>query len=67
MATGKRVTLLDDFAGDILALADLLHIERFVIVGLSLGGQITLETWRQAPHRIRALVLADTFASLDTP
>jgi pimeloyl-ACP methyl ester carboxylesterase len=63
----KRVTLLDDFAKDVLDLADSLHIDRFVIVGLSLGGQITLETYRQAPERIRALVLADTFASLDTP
>jgi len=64
---GMRVTLLDDFATDILALADALQIERFAIVGLSLGGQIALETWRQAPERIRAVVLADTFASLDTP
>jgi pimeloyl-ACP methyl ester carboxylesterase len=67
LPTGKTVTLLDDFAEDILALADHLRIERFVIVGLSQGGQILLETWRQAPERIRALVLADTFASLDTP
>jgi pimeloyl-ACP methyl ester carboxylesterase len=67
LPAGKRVTLLDDFAEDILALADHLRIERFAIVGLSLGGQIVLETHRQAPERIRALVLADTFASLDTP
>jgi len=64
---GKNVTLLDDFAEDILALADRLNIDRFAIAGLSLGGQIALETWRQAPSRIRAVVLADTFASLDTP
>lgn len=64
---GKTVTLLDDFATDILSLADHLGIGRFVIAGLSLGGQIALETWRQAPARIGALVLADTFASLDTP
>jgi 3-oxoadipate enol-lactonase len=67
LPAGKRVTLLDDFAQDILALADHLQIERFILVGLSLGGQIILETWRQAPDRMRALVLADTFASLDTP
>jgi 3-oxoadipate enol-lactonase len=67
LPAGKRVTLLDDFAEDILALADHLRIESFAIVGLSLGGQITLEVYRQAPHRIRGLVLADTFASLDTP
>lgn len=67
LPAGKNTTLLDDFAEDIVALADHLNIDRFVIVGLSLGGQITLETYRQAPHRIRGLVLADTFASLDTP
>ncbi len=67
LPAGKQVTLLDDFAEDILALADHLNTEDFAIVGLSLGGQIALETWRQAPNRIRAIVLADTFASLDTP
>jgi len=66
LPAGKRVTLLEDFAADILALADHLQIERFVLAGLSLGGQIVLETWRQAPQRIRGLVLADTFARLDT-
>jgi pimeloyl-ACP methyl ester carboxylesterase len=64
---GKQITLLEDFAEDILALANHLNIEGFAIVGLSLGGQITLEIYRQAPNRIRAVVLADTFASLDTP
>jgi pimeloyl-ACP methyl ester carboxylesterase len=63
----KQETLLEDFVEDILALADHLAIARFAITGLSLGGQIVLETWRQAPERIRALVLADTFAGLDTP
>jgi 3-oxoadipate enol-lactonase len=67
LPAGKRITLLDDFAEDILALTQLLGVERFILAGLSLGGQIALETYRQAPERIRALVLADTFASLDTP
>lgn len=67
LPAGKRVTLLDDFAEDLLLLTRLLGVEHFILAGLSLGGQITLETFRQAPERIRALVLADTFASLDTP
>jgi pimeloyl-ACP methyl ester carboxylesterase len=67
LPVGKRVMLLDDFAEDILALTRILGVERFILVGLSLGGQIVLETHRQAPERIRALVLADTLASLDTP
>jgi len=65
--TLARETLLDDFAEDILALADHLAIDRFALAGLSLGGQIVLETRRRAPERVRALVLADTFAGLDTP
>jgi len=32
------------------------------VVGLSMGGVIALEMWRQQPARLRSLVLADTFA-----
>ena len=60
-------TLLSTFAKDILELADSLAIERFILGGLSMGGQIVLECYRQFPERIAALVLADTFAQLDTP
>ena len=67
LPAGKRVTLLDDFAEDILELTRLLGIERFVVAGLSLGGQVVLETYRQAPERIRGLVVADSYARLDTP
>jgi len=33
------------------------------VVGLSMGGVIALEMWRQQPARLRSLVLADTFAN----
>ena len=59
-------TLLSDFAQDIAAFLDKLLVERFVLCGLSLGGQIVLECYRQFPERIAGLVLADTFATLDT-
>ena len=39
----------------------------FVPVGVSMGGYLIFELWRQAPERIRALVLADTRAAPDTP
>lgn len=60
-------TLLSDFAQDIAALLNTLLVPRCVIVGLSLGGQIVLEFYRQFPERVAGLVLADTFATLDTP
>jgi pimeloyl-ACP methyl ester carboxylesterase len=57
---------LDLFAADIAALLDRLGIERFVLGGLSMGGQIVLECHRLFAHRLRGLVLADTSAPADT-
>ncbi|GIK66127.1 MAG: alpha/beta hydrolase [Chloroflexota bacterium] len=60
-------TLLEDFARDIAALMDSLHIPSAVIGGLSMGGQIAMAFYDLFPSRVRALILADTFAQLDTP
>src|SRR5256885_4943534 len=60
------VTPLPLFAEDIATLLTSLGIERFVVGGLSMGGQIVLECYRQYGDRIAGLVLADTFAQLDT-
>ena len=64
---GKRETRLETFAADNLALADVLGIWKFVLGGFSMGGQVVLEMFRQAPERIEALLLADTFSGLDSP
>jgi pimeloyl-ACP methyl ester carboxylesterase len=58
-------TTLDVFARDIAALLDRLGVDRFVLGGLSMGGQIVLECHRLFPHRLRGLVLADTSAPAD--
>jgi len=39
----------------------------FVPVGISMGGYVAFELFRQAPKRIPALVLADTRANADSP
>ncbi|MEV6243703.1 alpha/beta hydrolase [Lentzea sp. NPDC051838] len=56
------VTPLPVFAADIAALLTHLGVERFVLGGLSMGGQIVLEFAREFPDRLRGLILADTFA-----
>jgi len=63
----SRETRLKTFAADNLALMDALGIRTFILGGLSMGGQIVMEMMRQAPERIEALLLADTFAGLDSP
>lgn len=60
------VTTLDVFARDLIGLADRLGIDTFVLGGLSMGGQIVMETYRLFPERIRGLVLADTSARAET-
>ncbi|MFD4549795.1 alpha/beta fold hydrolase [Streptomyces sp. NPDC058466] len=61
------VTPLSAFAEDVAALLDELGVAEFVLAGLSMGGQIVMECYRQFPARIRGLVLADTFAAAETP
>ncbi|MET9620114.1 alpha/beta fold hydrolase [Streptomyces sp. NPDC006464] len=60
-------TPLTAFAEDLAALLDHLGIDRFVLGGLSMGGQIVMECYRLFPERIRGLVLADTFPGAETP
>lgn len=42
-------------AADVLALLDLLKVEKAVFAGCSIGGYVLLELWRQAPERMRGL------------
>lgn len=58
-------TMLEEFAHDIAALLDQLKTEKIILCGLSMGGQIAFEFYRLFPNRVRALILADTFAQLD--
>lgn len=59
-------TPLAAFAHDLAGLLDHLGIERCVLGGLSMGGQIVMECYRLFPERIRGLVFADTFAAAET-
>jgi pimeloyl-ACP methyl ester carboxylesterase len=52
-----------EIAASILAAAP----PSFALGGISMGGYIALEIWRQAPQRVRGLALVDTSARPDTP
>ena len=51
------------YAHDILALMDHLRINKAIIGGHSMGGQVTLELYREAPERFLGMVLIDTNAT----
>jgi 3-oxoadipate enol-lactonase len=55
-----------DYASDLAALMDVVGVGRATIVGLSIGGMIAQEFYRQRPERVAALVLCDTAAKIGT-
>jgi len=58
---------IDDFAADVIDLADALHLEDAVIGGVSMGGYVAFAMFRHAPRYFQGLILADTKAQADTP
>ena len=60
-------TRFEDYATDVIGLLNALGVDTFHVAGLSMGGQLAMECYRQAPSRVRSIILADTFAGLDTP
>jgi len=51
---------VEQSVGDMLALLDLLEAPEAVIIGMSLGGYLSLAFHARHPRRVRALVLVDT-------
>ena len=51
---------VEDMASDTLALADHLELDRFHLVGLSMGGMIAQHIALRSPERVRTLTLAVT-------
>lgn len=51
---------LDDCADDVVAVADALGVEKFTVVGYSMGGAVAQLVWRRHRTRVEGLVLAAT-------
>ena len=52
---------------DLLAVCNAAGVGRAIFGGVSIGGYVLFELWRQNPARVAALILGDTKASPDTP
>lgn len=56
----NRFFRLNTCASDVVAVADLLGIEKFIPVGYSMGGPIAQLIWHRFPERVEGLVLCAT-------
>lgn len=56
---------MPDYADDLAALLDALHLPQAVVCGLSMGGYVAFELLRRHPQKVRALILANTRAEGD--
>jgi len=65
-ALPDTVKSLADIAEDHLALMESLDINKFAVVGLSVGGMWGAELAALAPQRVKALMLMDTFIGAET-
>jgi 3-oxoadipate enol-lactonase len=63
---GSATVTIDQMANDVIALLDHLHVDRAIVVGLSMGGYVAFGMLRKEPARISALALADTRAAADS-
>ena len=57
---------ISEYADDLAALLDALHVSKAVICGLSMGGYIAFDLFRRHRDRVRALVLVNTRAEADS-
>jgi pimeloyl-ACP methyl ester carboxylesterase len=64
MVSGK--VTINNYAEDLHELLDELNVKNIVVAGLSMGGYIALEFYRKYPKYVRALILANTQASVDS-
>lgn len=58
---------IETYAGDVLAVMDELGFEQAIIGGMSMGGPIVFEMYRQAPDRFSGMILIDTLAAPASP
>jgi 3-oxoadipate enol-lactonase len=65
-AVSTGASTMDLLALDVRSLLGHARVERAAVVGLSMGGYLAFELYRQAPALFRGVVLCDTKAGADT-
>jgi pimeloyl-ACP methyl ester carboxylesterase len=61
---GRKAWTIESFGGDVAAVVKKLELERVVLIGHSMGGDVIPEAARRLPGRVAGLVWVDTYKEL---
>jgi pimeloyl-ACP methyl ester carboxylesterase len=64
---GRDAWTIAAFGADVAAVVDALDLDRVVLIGHSMGGDVIMEAARRLPGRVAALVWVDVYRRLGTP
>jgi 3-oxoadipate enol-lactonase len=65
-STGEGPASMQKHAADILRVCHAAGVQKAVFGGVSIGGYVLFEFWRQSREQVRALILSDTRPQADT-
>jgi pimeloyl-ACP methyl ester carboxylesterase len=61
---GRDTWTMPSFAQDVVAVADALRLDRMILIGHSMGGDVIVEAARRLPARVEGLVWVDVYRTL---
>jgi pimeloyl-ACP methyl ester carboxylesterase len=64
---GREAWTMKAFGGDVSAVVEKLGLERVILIGHSMGGDVIVEAARRLPGRVVGLIWIDTYRQLGTP
>jgi pimeloyl-ACP methyl ester carboxylesterase len=64
---GRETQTMGAFGGDVAAVVEQLGLERIILIGHSMGGDVIVEAARRLPGRVAGLVWVDAYKQLGTP
>jgi pimeloyl-ACP methyl ester carboxylesterase len=61
---GRNAWTMEAFGGDVAAVVKKLDLQRVILIGHSMGGDVIAEAARRLPGRVAGLVMVDTYKKL---
>lgn len=64
---GRAAWTMEAFGADVAAVAEKLGLQRVILIGHSMGGDVIAEAARKLPGRVASLIMIDVYKQFHTP